>query len=167
MRYALGKKVAALLKEAGLTQADLAKMLGIERASVNTWIQGRHTPSSRNIDKLSTIFGVEVNWLRDDEAHYPPPEHRRLPRKATVREDGEDGRDPGTLEKMDASGTQSSGEALAGNQPIEIINENLLRVNNPKLRALFHQLEEALRTRDAGRRHTGLSSPGSSPCARR
>jgi hypothetical protein len=126
-------------------------MLGIERASVNTWIQGRHTPSSRNIEKLSLIFGVEVNWLRDDAEHFPPPGDRRFSRGAASRKDGDTGRNEEAPDKEEGAGKQAAGEDRSGNQPIEIINDNLLRVNHPRLRALFHQLEKALREKDAGR----------------
>jgi plasmid maintenance system antidote protein VapI len=150
-QYTLAQKIASLLQEAGLTQADLAKMLDLERASINTWIQGRHIPTNKNIEKLSIIFGIGVDWFLDEEARFPAAKKYRLPgmfSDRTVKHDA------GTLSvEGDALpiGSRNNEADPSHRNPIEIISDNLFRVNSPKLRILFHKLEVALKMKDAER----------------
>ncbi len=53
-----------LLREAqGLTQAELAKKLGITRSSVNAWEMGISVPSTQYLVELSTLFCVSADYL--------------------------------------------------------------------------------------------------------
>lgn len=150
-RYTLAQKITALLQEAGLTQADLAKMLGLERASINTWIQGRHIPSNKNIEKLSLIFGIGVDWFLDEEARFPAVEKHRLPGGFSDRTVQRDAGATSMEGDTQPAGSRNYEGDPSHSNPIEIINENLFRVNSPKLRVLFHKLEEALKMKDGDR----------------
>ena len=52
------------LREANnLTQADLARQLGITRSSVNAWEQGISVPSTQYVVELARLFNVSVDYL--------------------------------------------------------------------------------------------------------
>lgn len=46
-----------------MTQADLAKKLGITRSSVNAWEMGISTPQTQYIVELSNIFKVSSDFI--------------------------------------------------------------------------------------------------------
>lgn len=56
-------RIKALREQNRLTQADLAKRLGITRSSVNAWEMGISVPSTQYIVDLSNIFGVSTDYL--------------------------------------------------------------------------------------------------------
>ena len=51
----IADKIKFLREEKGMTQADLAKQLGITRSSVNAWEMGISTPSTQYLLELSII----------------------------------------------------------------------------------------------------------------
>lgn len=63
----IGKKIKKLRKMSGITQADLARELGITRSSVNAWEMGVSLPSTMFVIKLSQIFQVSTDYLLDVE----------------------------------------------------------------------------------------------------
>ena len=56
----IGEKIKKLRKMNGLTQADIARELGITRSSVNAWEMGVSMPSTSYVIKLSRIFKVSA-----------------------------------------------------------------------------------------------------------
>lgn len=50
-------------KELGLTQADIAKAVGVSRVSVSLWEKGETTPKGIYIPLLAKILNCDVNWL--------------------------------------------------------------------------------------------------------
>lgn len=59
----IGEKIKKLRKMNGLTQADIARELGITRSSVNAWEMGVSMPSTSYVIKLSRIFKVSADYL--------------------------------------------------------------------------------------------------------
>lgn len=49
----------------GLTQADLAKELGVSRNAVTRWESAKTVPSVGNLKKMSLIFGCSIDYLLD------------------------------------------------------------------------------------------------------
>ena len=62
-----GKNIKKLRKTRGLTQAELARELGITRSSVNAWEMGVSMPSTTFLLKLAKIFRVSTDYLLDVE----------------------------------------------------------------------------------------------------
>ena len=60
-----GKKLKMLRKKAGLTQANLAKKLGISPSSVGMYEQGRREPDSAMLIRIADLFNVSVDYLID------------------------------------------------------------------------------------------------------
>lgn len=63
----IGKKIKKLRKTSGITQAELARELGITRSSVNAWEMGVSLPSTMFVIKLAQIFQVSTDYLLDVE----------------------------------------------------------------------------------------------------
>lgn len=61
------EKVAERLKLArelaGLTQAQVAKMLKMHRPTISEIEAGRRNVSAQELSKFAEIYGVEVSWL--------------------------------------------------------------------------------------------------------
>ncbi|MGN0573425.1 MAG: helix-turn-helix domain-containing protein [Acutalibacteraceae bacterium] len=56
-------RIKGLREQRGLTQTELAKLLGITRSSVNAWEMGVSIPSTQYIVELSLIFKVSTDYL--------------------------------------------------------------------------------------------------------
>ncbi len=56
-------KIKMLREKKHITQAELAKQLGITRAGVNAWEMGISVPSTQYIVELAVFFGVSTDYL--------------------------------------------------------------------------------------------------------
>ncbi len=56
-------RITFLRETNNLTQAALAKVLGITRSSVNAWEMGISVPSTQYIVEISQYFGVSTDYL--------------------------------------------------------------------------------------------------------
>lgn len=61
-------KIKALRAQSGITQAELAKKLGISRSGVNAWELGISVPSTQYIVELAAIFGISTDYLLNVES---------------------------------------------------------------------------------------------------
>lgn len=59
----LGKKIQRLRKKKGLTQEELAEMIGFSRVYMGYIEQGRETPSLKMLIKIAKKLGVRVEEL--------------------------------------------------------------------------------------------------------
>ena len=59
----VAERIKYLRDQKGMTQADLAKQLGITRSSVNAWEMGISVPSTQYIVELAGIFKVSTDYL--------------------------------------------------------------------------------------------------------
>ena len=59
----LGPRIAALRRNANMSQAELAEMLKISASAVGMYEQGRREPSLDTVVKLSVVFGVSTDYL--------------------------------------------------------------------------------------------------------
>ena len=57
----LGARIAALRREAGLSQTELAQKLGISASAVGMYEQSRREPSVQMLLRLADEFGVSVD----------------------------------------------------------------------------------------------------------
>ena len=63
----LGARIASLRKEAGLSQAELARLLKISASAVGMYEQGRREPSGDMLLALARVFHVSVDYLLSGE----------------------------------------------------------------------------------------------------
>ncbi|MBL4831292.1 MAG: LexA family transcriptional regulator [Aliivibrio sp.] len=61
-------------KELGLTQADIAKAVGVSRVSVSLWEKGETTPKGIYISLLAKVLKCDVNWLLTGQGSPEPIE---------------------------------------------------------------------------------------------
>ena len=55
--------IKKLRKEKGLTQQELANIVGITATGVSYWESGNAVPNTETLNKLANYFGVTVNFL--------------------------------------------------------------------------------------------------------
>ena len=56
-------KIKLLRERKGLTQAELARQLGVTRSGVNAWEMGISIPSTQYIVELAQFFDVSADYL--------------------------------------------------------------------------------------------------------
>ena len=61
--WVLGARIAALRKEAGLSQAELAEKLQISASAMGMYEQGRREPSAQMLVSLAQTLGVTTDYL--------------------------------------------------------------------------------------------------------
>lgn len=59
----IGPRIAALRKDAGMSQAELARALQVSPSAVGMYEQGRREPSADTLVQLSRIFHVSTDYL--------------------------------------------------------------------------------------------------------
>lgn len=59
----LCSRISALRRQKGLSQAELAKRLGVSPSAVGMYEQGRREPSAETLVALSEVFQVSVDYL--------------------------------------------------------------------------------------------------------
>lgn len=68
----IGKTIAELRKQKGISQEKLAEMLDISRQAVTKWESGKANPDTENLVRLAEIFGVSVDEIcRGETAEKP------------------------------------------------------------------------------------------------
>ena len=61
----IADRIKLLREQKGMTQAELARKLGVTRSGVNAWEMGVTVPSTQYIVELSLLFGVSADVLLD------------------------------------------------------------------------------------------------------
>ena len=59
----IAEKVKKLREQKGLSLAELARLLGITRSSVNAWEMGISVPSTQYIVDLAGVFDISTDYL--------------------------------------------------------------------------------------------------------
>ena len=61
----LGARIAALRKDAGWNQAELARRLQVSPSAVGMYERGQREPSADMLLSIARAFGVSVDYLMD------------------------------------------------------------------------------------------------------
>lgn len=61
--FSLADRIKALREKNGLTQAEIARALGISRSGVNAWEMGLSVPSTQYIVELAKKYNVSSDYL--------------------------------------------------------------------------------------------------------
>lgn len=63
-----------LRRERGISQEELAEVVGVTRQAVQKWESGASRPDMDNLTALARYFQVTLDWLITGEEQAPPPE---------------------------------------------------------------------------------------------
>ena len=63
----LSKKMYELRKRKGMSQEELAGLLGVSRQTVSNWELGETSPNAAQLLQLSKIFNIKVDGLLDEK----------------------------------------------------------------------------------------------------
>ena len=90
MDMTIGKRIAHLRKEKGMTQEDLATRMGVSPQAVSKWENDQTCPDISALPALSKLLGVTVDELLGCAPQLPavrclPPEERKDPRDMMLR----------------------------------------------------------------------------------
>jgi transcriptional regulator with XRE-family HTH domain len=90
MDMTIGKRIALLRKEKGLTQEELAQHMGVSPQAVSKWENDQTCPDISALPKLARLFGVTVDELLSGKQELAPvrvlpPEERKDPRDMLLR----------------------------------------------------------------------------------
>lgn len=66
-KQTLGAKIAALRKERGMTQAELAEKMGVTDKAVSKWERDLSCPDVATLPRLAELFGISVDELMQVE----------------------------------------------------------------------------------------------------
>lgn len=62
-RKKLRQRITTLRKEAGISQEELSKIIGVDGSSIANYENGKRIPKYESILKYADHFGVSVDWL--------------------------------------------------------------------------------------------------------
>ena len=82
MDMTIGKRIALLRKEKGLTQEELANAMGVSPQAVSKWENDQTCPDITALPKLARLLGVSVDELLSGKEELPavrllPPAERK------------------------------------------------------------------------------------------
>jgi transcriptional regulator with XRE-family HTH domain len=72
-RAAIAARLRAAREQAGLSQGQAAKLLGLQRPTVSEIEAGRRRVSAEELAQLAEIYGVSVSWLATEQPEVPDP----------------------------------------------------------------------------------------------
>jgi transcriptional regulator with XRE-family HTH domain len=72
-RAAIATRLRAAREQAGLSQGQVAKLLGLQRPSISELEAGRRRVSADEVPRFAEIYNVSVSWLMNDEPEVPDP----------------------------------------------------------------------------------------------
>ena len=90
MDMTIGKRIALLRKEKGLTQEELASHMGVSPQAVSKWENDQTCPDISALPRLARLLGVTVDELLEGKAETPavrvlPPAERKDPKDMLLR----------------------------------------------------------------------------------
>ena len=65
------QKIKEIRKRFGLSQEQLAEIINVSRQAITKWETGGGLPDVSNLQELSKVFGVTVDYLLDDDRNLP------------------------------------------------------------------------------------------------
>lgn len=67
----LGQKLKEIRKRFGLSQEQLAQIMNVSRQAITKWENDGGMPDISNLQELSKIFGITVDYLLNDDNQLP------------------------------------------------------------------------------------------------
>lgn len=73
----LGEKLKEIRKRFGLSQEQLARLMNVSRQAITKWEGDLGIPDISNLQELSKVFGITVDYLLDDKNQLPALQLRK------------------------------------------------------------------------------------------
>lgn len=67
----LGQKLKEIRKKFGLSQEQLAEIMNVSRQAITKWENDGGIPDVSNLQELSKVFGITVDYLLNDDNQLP------------------------------------------------------------------------------------------------
>lgn len=87
----LDKKLARLRKREGLSQVEVSEALDVSRQAVTKWETGTSRPSIENLQSLSRLYNVPLEYLLDESGDELPapaaPAAERVPEQKVQKKE--------------------------------------------------------------------------------
>jgi transcriptional regulator with XRE-family HTH domain len=77
-REIIAERIREARRMSGLSQAQVAKMLGLQRPSVSEMEGGNRAVSAEELAQLAEIYDVSVSWLLGEGARKADPQDAKL-----------------------------------------------------------------------------------------
>lgn len=77
-KLAIASRIATARKYAGLSQGQVAKIMGLHRPSISEIEAGRRNVSAEELVRFAEIYKVDVNWLACEERQTPDQRRDRI-----------------------------------------------------------------------------------------
>lgn len=59
----IGQRISKLMLDMDMSNAKLARMIGVSRPTIGNWIEGKSAPTGENLTNLANALKVDPNWL--------------------------------------------------------------------------------------------------------
>ena len=80
-------KIKNLRLERGWTQEELGKILNVQKAAISKYENGIASPSIEILKTLSSVFGVSIDYLLDNETKIKTDNHHLTKEQTTLLRD--------------------------------------------------------------------------------
>ena len=67
LRQILAKKISLARKESGMTQKQVADLIGVHLNAVGKWELGKSSPELDNVESMAQVFGKDPTWFFEPE----------------------------------------------------------------------------------------------------
>lgn len=59
----IGQRISKLMLDMDVSNAKLARMIGVSRPTIGNWVDGKSAPTGENLTNLANALKVDPNWL--------------------------------------------------------------------------------------------------------
>ncbi len=73
VRVAIATRLRAAREQAGLSQGQVANLLGLQRPSISEIEAGRRKVSAEEVTRFAEIYNVSVSWLMEERSEVSDP----------------------------------------------------------------------------------------------
>jgi transcriptional regulator with XRE-family HTH domain len=72
-RVAIAERLKAAREQAGLSQGQAARLLGLHRPAISEIEAGRRRVSAEELARLAGVYDVSISWLTSGDSEVPDP----------------------------------------------------------------------------------------------
>jgi transcriptional regulator with XRE-family HTH domain len=73
IKNAIAKRLRAAREQAGLSQGQVARLLGFQRPTISELEAGRRRVLGEELSRFAKVYDVSVSWLTKEESEVPDP----------------------------------------------------------------------------------------------